>query len=141
MLSKRRVESVRPDDPILEIPWEKLSEIGSESSLGLSLKNSLNRFLKTFGETSLLDDLYQSVLHGLDNLDGSGAFLGFLTHPDVSYRGKSPQSIQNKLARSELPTAFRRWASVEHLTIIPSCFNEQSASLENIVMFPCPPQA
>lgn len=74
MLSKRRVESVLPDDPILEIPWEKLSEIGSESSLGLSLKNSLNRFLKTFGETSLLDDLYQSVLHGLDNLDGSGAF-------------------------------------------------------------------
>lgn len=107
MLGKRRIESVRHDDPILEIPWEKLSEIGSESSLGLSLKNSLNRFLKTFGETSLLDDLYQSVLHGLDNLDGSGAFLGFLTHPDVSYRGKSPQSIQNKLARNKVSPVKR----------------------------------
>ena len=39
------------------------------------------------------------------------------------------------------PPAFRWWASVEHLTMIPSCFNEQSASLENLVLLPCPPQA
>ena len=33
------------------------------------------------------------------------------------------------------------WASIEYLTIFPSCFNEQSTSLENLALLPCPPQA
>ena len=33
------------------------------------------------------------------------------------------------------------WASTEYLTMIPSCFNEQSTLPKNLVLFPCPPQA
>lgn len=94
------VESVSLDDPVLEMKWEDLHSICSQTSINYSLKNSLSKFLSKFGKSLLLDDIYNAVVSGLDSLVSSGKFDGFLAHPDVHYRGKTLPSIDNKLQRN-----------------------------------------
>lgn len=102
----RSFESVKIDDPVLELDWEDLSLIGGATGLDLSLKNSLSKFLRNYGEHDILEDLYHAVTLGLSNLQESGIFDGFVSNPDIEFRGKT-NIIQHKLDRHHIHSAGR----------------------------------
>lgn len=101
------VESIGMDDPVFEIHWEDISSLGSNTNLDSSLKNSLSKFLRKHSEEELLTDLYNAIVDGLQTMTTTRLSSGFLSHPDVHWRVKTPISTKTKLNRNKDRNAER----------------------------------